>query len=49
MGDFNINILHCDSDKDTTNFIDTMYAISKTVIDNIFYNNFTKKIQQGTI
>ena len=24
MGDFNINILNCDSDKDTTDFIDTM-------------------------
>ena len=62
MGDFNINILNCDSDKDTSDFIDTMYesslyhtintptrirATSKTVIDNIFYNNFTKKFQQG--
>ena len=59
MGDFNINILNCDSDKDTTDFIDTMYAsslyptintptriaeTSKTLIDNIFYNDFTKKI-----
>ena len=25
MGDFNINILNCDSDKDTTDFIDTMH------------------------
>ena len=28
MGDFNINILNCYSDKDTTDFIDTMYASS---------------------
>ena len=64
MGDFNINILNCDSDKDTTDFIDNMYAsslyptintstgitaISKTLIDNIFYNNFTKKISAGNI
>ena len=27
MGDFNINILNCDSDKDTTYFIDTMYTL----------------------
>ena len=27
MGDFNINIHNCDSDKDTTDFIDTIYAI----------------------
>ena len=26
MGDFNINILNCDSDKDTADFIDTIYA-----------------------
>ena len=63
MGDLYINILNCDSDKDTTDFIDTMYAsslyptintptritaTSKTLIDNIFYNDFTKKYQQGT-
>ena len=28
MGDFNINILNCDSDKDATDFIDTVYAFS---------------------
>ena len=28
MSDFNINISNCDSDKDTTDFIDTMYASS---------------------
>ena len=63
MGDFNINIVNCDSDKDTSDFVDTMYAsplyftnntptritpTSKTLINNIFYNDFTKKIQQGT-
>ena len=59
MGDFNINILNCDSDKDTADFVDTIYAsslnrtintptritaTSKTLIDNIFYNDFTRKI-----
>ena len=28
MGDFNINLLNYDSDKDTTNFVDTIYALS---------------------
>ena len=57
MGDFNINILKCDSEKDTGDFVDTIYAsllyptintptriatTSKTLIDNIFYNDFTK-------
>ena len=59
MGDFNINILNSDSDKDTADFVDTIYAssqyptintptsttaTSKTLIDNIFYNDFTEKI-----
>ena len=62
--DFNINILNCDSDKDTTDFVDTIYAsllyttintptqitaTSKTLIDNIFYNDFTKKVRPGNI
>ena len=62
--DFNINILNCDSDKDTTDFVDTIYAsllyatintptritaTSKTLIDNIFYNDFTKKVTPGNI
>ena len=57
MGDFNINLLNHDSDKDTRDFVDTMYASSfyptiniptritassKTLIDNVFYNDFTK-------
>ena len=64
MGDFNINILNCDSDKHTTDFIGTMYvsslyptintqtrvtATSKTLIDNIFYNDFMKKLLAGNI
>ena len=64
MGDFNINLLNFDSDKDTTYFVDTMYAssfyptintptritaTSKTLIDNIFYNDFTEKIVAGNI
>ena len=28
MVDFNINMLNCDSDKDTTDFIGTIYASS---------------------
>ena len=28
MGDFNINILNCDSDNDTAYFVDTVYASS---------------------
>ena len=28
MGDFNINILNCDSDKDTADFVDTIYVSS---------------------
>ena len=64
MGDFNINILNCDSDKDTADFVDTIYgpslyptintptriiATSKTLIDNMFYNDFTIKITAGNI
>ena len=57
MGDFNVNILNCDSDKDTSDFIDTMYASSlyptintpTTLIDNIFYNDFTRKILAGNV
>ena len=62
MGDF--NILNCDSDKDTADFVDTIYAsllyptisaptgitaTSKTLMDNIFHNDFTKKITAGNI
>ena len=64
MGDFNINILNCDSDENTTDFMDTMdasllypifntptriTATSKTLIGNIFYNDFTKKNSAGNI
>ena len=63
MGDFNINILNCDSDKDTADFVDTIYvsslyptintptritATAKILVDNILYNDFTKKIQLET-
>ena len=62
--DFNTNLLTYDSDKDTTDFVDTMYAssfyptintptritaTSKTLIDNIFYNDFTKNVVAGNI
>ena len=55
MGDFNINILNCDSDKDTADFADTTYASSLYPTINtptqisIFYNDFTKKITAGNI
>ena len=64
MGDFNINILNCNSDRDTLSFIDTIYSnsfyptinipnqiasTSKTLIDNIFYNNITKSISARNI
>ena len=59
MGDFNKKLPNYDSDKDTTDFVDIMYApsfyptintptritaTSKTLIDNIIYNYFTKKV-----
>ena len=64
MGYFNINILNCDSDKDTADFVDIIYASSlhptintptritatwKNLIDNIFYNDFTRKITAANI
>ena len=64
MGDFNINILNCNTDRDTSCFIDTIYSnsfyptiniptritsTSKTLIDNILYNNITKCISAGNI
>ena len=56
MGDLNINILNCDLNKDTADFVDVIYAsllyptintptgIITGIIDNIFYNDFTKTI-----
>ena len=64
MGDFNINILKCKTDRDASCFIDTIYSnsfyptihiptritsTSKTLIDNILYNNITKSISAGNI
>ena len=64
MGDLNTNILNCNSDRDTSSFIDTKYSnsfyltiniptwitsTSKTLIDNILYNNITKSISAGNI
>ena len=64
MGDYNINILNCNSDNETSDFINTMYsscfyptintptwitATSKTLIDNIFYNTFTKNILASNV
>ena len=62
--DFNINFLNCNIDKNSSNYVDTLYshdffptinsptritANSKTLIDNIFYNNTTKIIISGNI
>ena len=64
MSDYNINILNCNSDNETSDFTDRMYAssfyptintppwvsaTSKTLIDNIFYNTFTKSILAGNV
>ena len=60
MDDYNINILSCNSDNESSIFIDAMQcmpintptwitATSKTLIDNIFYNTFTKNILAGNI
>ena len=64
MGDYNSNILNCNSDNETSDFIGTMYAssfyptintptwitaTSKTLLENIFYNTFTKNILVGNI
>ena len=64
MADYNINILNCSSENETSDFIDTMYAssfyptintpilitaTSKILIDDIFYNTFTKNILASNI
>ena len=53
MGDCNINILNCNSENGTSDFIDTVYASSFyptiTLIDNIFLKKFTKNILVGNI
>ena len=64
MCDYNINILNCNSDNETSNFIDTRHAssfyptiniptqiaaTSETLMDNIFYNTFTKNILMGNV
>ena len=62
MGDFNIKLLNCNTDKDTSDYIDTFDSysfyptinsptritpISKTLIDNIFYNDASNNIISG--
>ena len=64
MGDFNINLLNCNIDKNTSDYVDTLYshaffpainsptqiiANSKTLINNIFYNDVTKNVIAGNI
>ena len=50
MGDFNVNLINCNNDRNTNNFLDVMLSHSfvinptritkntKTLIYNIFYN-----------
>ena len=64
MRDYNINLLNCNIDKNTSDYVDTLYshaffptiksptritANSKTLIDNIFYDDVTKTIISGNI
>ena len=64
IGHLNINLLNCNTDKDTSDYIDTLYShsfyptinfpsrimlTSKTLIDNIFYNNAPNNIISGNI
>ena len=64
MGNFNINLLNSNIDKNTSDYVDTLHshaffpttksptritANSKTLIDNMFYNNVTKNIISGNI
>ena len=53
MGNFNINLLNCNIDKNTSDYVDILYSHAffpwttpnwKTLIDNIFYNDVTKNI-----
>ena len=62
IGYFDINLFNCNPDKDTSDYIDTLYShtfyltinsptritsTTKTVIDNIFYNNASNNITSG--
>ena len=64
MGDFKINLLNCNMDKSTSDYVDSLYSRaffptinspmrittnSKTLIDNIFYDDVTKNIISGNI
>ena len=64
MGDFNINLLNCNIDKNTSDYVDILNSHaffptinfptqitpkSKTLTDNIFYNNVTKNVTSGDI
>ena len=64
MGDFNMNVLNCENDKNTSEFIHLMYSslfcpsintrkrissTSKRLIDNVFYNCFTKDVMSSNI
>ena len=56
MGDFNINILSCFIDTiysnsfyPTVNIPTRIKSTSKTLIDNILYNNVTRSISAGNI
>ena len=64
MGNFNINLLNCNIDKNTIDYVDILHShaffptinspmritpYSKTLIDNLFYNDMTKNIISGNI
>ena len=64
MGDFNINLMNYNDDKNTGNFLDTVFSQSflpyitaptritrntKTLIDNIYYNNPLNNIFSGNL
>ena len=61
MGDFNINLLNCNRDKDNSDYIDTLYfhsfypainsptRIMPTSKTLIFYNNASNNITSGNI
>ena len=64
MGDFKINVLNCNTDSETLDFVETVYSnsffstvntptsfttLSKTLMDNIYYNEVTKNIAPGNI
>ena len=42
MGDFNMNILHCDSDKNTAHFVDTNVCIISVTTYDLYLLSYRK-------